>query len=454
MRRANLLVLACVLASCAPGTPGLFQQNVKVPGKFALAPSAELQQAAQSRWWEGLNDSALNRIMERGLNQGLDLKAAGERIKEAEALYRSQGGTAALSGSLTATARVGESAGTSFSNSDVTFNPSYLVDLFGEQRARRDGAGSDLEARIFDAGAARLAYQQSLANTYLDVRFNQTLLQQRRNMIATRRQQIALMKEGLELGSEFVYTLRRAEAGLYEMLSNATDADAGVKRAIFALATLLDEPADPLIKELSAKGMRQPEPKANINPGIPAELLRNRPDIRAAEARIASRVGAFGITEAQLYPSLRIGGSVTVGSTESFSLVPQLTFPILDRGARLARRDAAISQVRQAEIAWRQTVLSAVEEVQTGIVEVRNWDAQVRDKARSVQKYTEVVNFVNEAADLQELTQLDNLEAQNDLSAALAELARARRNHAQSWVQLNVAIGQGWDSQVDVPAKK
>lgn len=447
MRHANLLVLACILASCSPTMPGVSRQDIKVPKTFALAPSAELQQAAQNTWWEGLHDPVLNRLMERGLTKSLDIQAAMERIREADALARVQGASAAVSGSLTATGRVGQTGGTSFSNTDVTFNPSYLVDLFGEQKARRESALYDVETRILEAGAARLAYQQALANTYLDVRFNQTLLQQRKRMISTRRQQIALMKESLELGGEFVYTLRRAEAGLLDMQSNATDAEASEKRGIFALATLLDEPAEPLIKELRAGSPRQPEPKANINPGIPAELLRNRPDIRAAEARIASRIGAFGVTEAQLYPSLRINGTVTVGSTETFSLIPQLTIPVLGRASRLARREAAMSQVRQAEIAWRQTVSSSVEEVQTGIVEVKSWDSQVRDKARAVQKYTQVVALVDEAAGLQELTQVERLDAQNDLNAALAELARARRNHAQSWVQLNIAIGQGWDHE-------
>ena len=159
---------------------------------------------------------------------------------------------------------------------------------------------------------------------------------------------------------------------------------------------------------------------------------------------ISAATAAIGVQEAQLYPTLRLDGSVSAATVNTVTLGPTLILPLLTRGVRLARRDAARANAVEAEATWRKTVLSAVEEVQTALVRLQQADQQVAALRRAVITYRDTRRLSQEAFELNAVTVLDVLDTEDSLTSTELNLAAARRSFAQSWAQLNVGIGQGW----------
>jgi multidrug efflux system outer membrane protein len=179
---------------------------------------------------------------------------------------------------------------------------------------------------------------------------------------------------------------------------------------------------------------------------VPAALLKNRPDVRAAEAALASAVAQIGISEAQLYPSLRLNGALTVTQGGSLSVGPTFSLPVFDRKARLAGRDVAVARAAEAELFWRNTVLTGVEEVQLGLSSLETSDKQVTTLTSAVSKFRDVATLSTEAFRLQAITYIEVLDVEESLNQSELQLINARRTYASSWAQLNVAIGQGWQT--------
>ena len=191
-------------------------------------------------------------------------------------------------------------------------------------------------------------------------------------------------------------------------------------------------------------GAPQPNPPSSDAAGVPADLLRNRPDVRAAERELAAAVSAVGVAEAALYPSINLSGNVTVGDSESWSFGPTLSIPLLNRPLLAARRDAAVARVQQAEIEWRRTVLAAVEEVQSAQSTFARSRQRLAAQQRAVDSYTQLVALSREAYQLGTTTLFALLDAEQSLADAQVAAATARRDVAADWLALQIAAGKGW----------
>jgi multidrug efflux system outer membrane protein len=169
--------------------------------------------------------------------------------------------------------------------------------------------------------------------------------------------------------------------------------------------------------------------------------------VRAAERRLAAATADVGVAEAALYPSINLSGNVTVSDPQSWSFGPTLSIPLLNRPALAARRDAAIARVQQAELGWRQTVLAAVQDVQsaqsTFIRSRQRLDAQ----QRAVESYSQLVELSRQAYQLGTTTLFALLDAEQSLADAQIAAATARRDVGINWLTLQVATGKGWAVQ-------
>lgn len=435
-----------VLSSCGTVGPNFLRPEVQLTDRFALAPEAPLRQAADDTWWRGLHDPVLNGLVERALAQNLDLQTARARILEAQALVRTTAPISRADGTATARADSTWVDGARTDTSSASATAGYTFDLWGERRRRQEQAEANLQAAIYDAAAARLAIQTAVVSTYVDARYFQRAAVLRRQSIGNRSRIVGVLRERNRIGDETALALRRAEAELALQRAELPDLEAGLQTSAFALATLLSAPGDQVLGLLTAKPEGQPMPRGGLNADIPAALLHNRPDIRASEARLAAAVAEVGVLEAQLYPSLRIGGSVTLSATDSVTLGPALSLPIFDHALRKARRDAARARVTAAETTWRKTVLDAVEEVQSGLARAYSWDRQVSALGSALDKYRDAASLSREAFGLSAITLLEILDAEDNLTSVSLRLANAKRNYAISWAGLNSAIGQGWNA--------
>jgi outer membrane protein, multidrug efflux system len=191
------------------------------------------------------------------------------------------------------------------------------------------------------------------------------------------------------------------------------------------------------------------------DPGIPADLIRNRPDIRAAEARYDAARAALGQARAALYPSLSLSGTIeaertTQGAASSsgslLSLGPSLRLPALPQGPARASISAAESRVAAAHADWTSAVLTALYEVEAALIDYR---AAVRAEAaaeRAVTLHAQARRLMRDATSAGEATLSDLISVEDALAAAETLQASAQLNRARSFALLNIRLGAGADS--------
>ncbi|WP_105372081.1 efflux transporter outer membrane subunit [Neorhizobium huautlense] len=448
-----------LLSGCVVG-PDHTAPEIALPGKFAEAKAASNGDVSQVAWWKAFNDSRLNGYVQQGLNQNLDILQALERINAAQANVTIAGAGSLpsldLSASSTTTGVHTKAGTTSFDRTTVSggsADASWFLDLFGLYRRSKESALASLDASYAAADVARLTYLSQVAAAYIDVRYYQERIAIARQNLGSRRETLDLTKLQLEAGAASRLDVVQSEGLVNSTLAEIPGLETQFRTAAHRIATLLGQPASSLVPELQ-RGARQPVPRFNTKAGIPADLIRNRPDIRAAERQLASAVAEIGVAEAQLYPAITLGGSISprynaiAGALDTRSLTwsfgPQLSLPIFDGGRLKGNVKLAESTAREAYLNWKQSVLDAVEEVENALAAVARDRRTVDALQATVKSYQEALQLATASYRDGASSLLDVLDAQRQVSTAQANLAQAVQQVAQDYVALNVAIGGGY----------
>lgn len=444
MKKALIaLSVTPLVAACAVG-PEYSPPTMALGTQFVGGPSGSLEDPSREPWWEGFHDGYLDTLVERGLKQNLDILTVLSRIEQAEANVRANGGAANFSGGLDAsrTVRGGEDLDRNY-NSAATLSGTYVIDLFGGNKRGREQAVAQLEAQGFDAGSARLAFLTSLTTNYINARFNQEAAALTRRTIESRQETLRLVDQRRAVGAASQLELVQARADLESAQADLPGFNAGFEAAVFAIATLLAEPAGPILGQMQ-RGAAQPIPGHRYATGVPADLIRNVPSVRFAERNLAAAVANVGVAEAALYPALSLNGTITTGTTGTWSFGPSINLPIFNRGVLNAQRDASVAAAEEAEIAWRAAVLSAVENVEVGTSAYRNSQRTVASLRRAVASNDEALDLSRETYEAGALTLLDLLDTERNASNQRLSLAAAQRDLANDWISLQIATGRGW----------
>ena len=444
--RFAALPLVGILAGCvslsAPQVP-----TMAVPASFSAAPARPADNA-MNRWWLSFRDAHLNALIERGLQQNLDIAQAVELINEANSarIGAGSGLRPMVSGSV---AGAVEQQGGGGAASSVTHagNASWLIDLFGQGANAQRAAVANIEAAHLSADAARLTFLSEVTLAYIELRYYQELLALTRLNLATRQETLDLTNRLLQIGAGSQLDVLQAQSALDATTLQMPALEMGFIRELNRLATLTAQSTEQIRVELE-RGAPQPWPRLRVNAGVPADLIRQRPDIQRAERVLRAAWAEAGIAEAQLYPSISLGGSINIvqlaaGTTSGWSFGPTLNLPFLDGGASRANHQVALSRVEQAYIGWQSTVRSAIEEAENALAALRR-DARSLDAANklkdSATKQLELARFSYESGEGQIL---DVLNAERGLFDARGEVADATLQYAKDFVILNVAIGGG-----------
>lgn len=437
------LPLLFLLSACAVG-PDYKVPQMALTSRFADGDGAPTGDVALQRWWSVLRDPTLDALADRGLAQNLDIQTAVERINQAEAALRATGAVALVNGNLEGNVRRSQAvSGIIDTQSSGTAAGTLVIDLFGGEARTRQQAEAELQATELDVGTARLAFLSSLVGSYVDARYYQAARAITLSLIDSRQQTLGLVQRQRDAGLATDLDVLQSQALLEETRATLPAFEQGFHASVYAIATLLAEPAQPILAAMQ-RGAPQPVPPRGDEAGLPAELLRNRPDVRAAERTYAAAVAGVGIAEAQLYPSLTLAGSVTTSSQPTWGFGPTLVIPVLDQPLLRANRDQAISVARQAELGWRSTVLQAVEEVQTAQGATMRGRRTVSAQQAATTTYGRARDLSRTTYEAGTTTFLDLLDAERSAGQTQLALALATRNLANNWVSLQVAAGRGW----------
>ena len=459
-----------LLSGCVVG-PDYEPPAAAMPVKYSEASGKPAENVTLTPWWESFRDKKLNGIVHEGMAENLTVQQALERIIEARANVVAAGAGALPqvngNGSATAEGQDGsylreQSGGLSSHSETKTLTAgvgaSWLLDFFGQYRRARESAQASLDASYDDVNVARLAYLSDLVSSYINARYYQEALALTRKSLVSRRETLKLTNDIREAGAASSLDVVQAEGLVNQTLSELPGLETGFHQSANHIATLLGQPAASLTGEL-IKGAAQPVPRYATKVGVPADLIRNRPDIRAAERRLAAATAQIGVAEAQLYPSLTLDGTIgasriissaATGGLSSWSFGPSLVVPVLNGGALKAQVDIAKSGSAQQYLAWKETVLNAVEEVENAQIAIRRDAQTVAALRKVVASYEQALSLARDSYSGGASTVLDVLDAERNVATGRLSLASAIRQLALDYVALNVAIGGG--AEIGAPA--
>ncbi len=449
--RGRVASAACALlalAGCAVGPdyqpPELAMQQAYVD----VNNPQSLQRTDTLRWWEHFNDPVLNAWVVQGLDTNLSIAASVERISAAQAVLRGTGVNAAISGDLTASStRAGADNIATVTNESAGLSGNLAIDLFGGIRREREAAQANLLAVVNDSQTARLAYLSALVNAYVNARYYQYAIVMTEQAIDSREQTLAITQRQRAVGSATELEEEQVKALLFNAQADIPDLNANFLAQMYAIATLLGEPVGPLLADMQAStptvsallGLNLETP---YQAGVPADLLRNRPDVRAAEQRLRLAFANIGVASAARLPSLSLTGTIS-SDNNAWGFGPVVTLPIFNQGALAANQDQAEAQAREAFIIYQQTVLTAVEDVQSAN------SAWLRDRhkvdllRKSVNAYTRAFDLSMQTYQVGVMTLLDLLDTDRNLNNARLAYAAALRDLSADWARLQIALGAG-----------
>ncbi len=471
-----LLATAAALAGCTVGPDHRIRtaEELGVPVGFSV-PAAQTREDL-TQWWTRFDDPLLQRLVASAADTNLDVAQAVARLRQArESLVQSRaqllptvnasggytrsqnliGGTSTVvlpDGTVTDISRGNSS---SFS---AGASVAYQLGLFGEVRRSVEASRADYEASGYNYAALVISTQAEIARNYVLARAAQAQLG---NALAS----LALQDDNLEIAGF------RVQAGLVSSLdaeqarsqraqtaASIPSIEASYNSAVSRLGVLTGQAPGALKAEMEAV---RPIPKgpAQVGAGIPADVLRQRPDVLAAERGLAAATARIGVARAQLYPALRMTGNLATNAGSLgglfdtvvgtlFGGVSQLIF---DGGATRAQIRSNEAAAEGAFAAYKGTVLAALEDVEIALVAL--------DTARARQRaFTVALDAANTTALLARLQYRSGLtdfitlnQAEASLLGARNGLVQAQSDEAAALVQLFLALGGGWDSSAPAP---
>ena len=463
----SLLMLASsVLAGCAVG-PDYAPPATAVPAGWSrLDPSAQPAMRADasgdlSQWWQSLDDALLSELVGDALLASPDLRSAQARLREARARR-----TVAAAGrfpSVIASGNASRSQSSEALGSGDTrnffsagFDASWELDVFGGVRRSVEAAEADLESAEASLHDTRVSLAAEVALNYVEVRTRQ-------NLIAIARANLDTQSETLQL------TDWRAQAGLVssqdveQARSNREQTRAQIPALEILLAEaeprldiLLGQPPGGLHARLASAGPLPAVPE-QLAVGIPADALRQRPDVRAAERRLAAETARVGVAEAARYPAFNLSGSIglealTLGAlgnsgAATSSLFAGITAPVFNAGRLRAQVEIQDAVREQAMVAYEQAVLVALQEVENALVALSRNRERTEALANAAEAVRNAAALARQRYGAGLIDFQSVLDSERSVLALEESLASSRANGVQELIRLYKALGGGWSPQ-------
>ncbi len=467
MRAAALPLLgaiALLLQACA-SAPAYQRPALALPASFQEGglPWAQARPGdtlPRGDWWTLFDDPVLDRLEAQVNADNHDLRAAAARA--AQALAAVQGAQAAGAPQLNAGVGgtrshvsanvVGRSlAGKTTSDFSVPLSLSWELDLWGRVASGVSAATADAQAGAADLGAVRLSLQAQTATAYFQLRALDAEKQLLQQVITNDAADVDLTRQRRQVGIASDLELAQSQAQLDGARAQLTDLDIARSAAEHALATLTGRPA----ATLAAWGQVSTLPAPPAVPAVlPSELLQRRPDIAAAERRVAAANARIGVAQAAFYPSLSLGGSAGLESSSIaqlaalpshfWALGPLLAGAIFDGGARDSRLRQADAAHDAAAEGYRQQTLVAFQEVQDQLAALRLLAEESLSQGRASAAAAQALALTRDRYRVGTVSYLEVLVAENSDWAARQRLLDIQRRRLQASVQLLKALGGGW----------
>ncbi|OQX20135.1 MAG: hypothetical protein BWK76_02455 [Desulfobulbaceae bacterium A2] len=460
---ATLTLLTLLATGCAVG-PDFQPPSVAVPqGWHAQSAQPDTDQAAVgdlTRWWQGFNDPILDSLIARAWEKNLDLRQAEARIRQARAV--SAGAVAGLWPSLDATAGYRRSRSSSDGttvHSDLYqagFDASWEVDIFGSTRRGMEAAEADLRAAIDGRRDLMVSLTAELAGNYVSLRSLQQRLDIARRNLAVQEQSVELTRRRQQGGFTSGLDVAAAEGQAAVTAAQLPLLASAIDQAIHGVGLLLGEQPAALFAELAPPALPPPVPPV-FPVTLPADLVGRRSDIRRAEALAHAATARVGVAEAARYPRVVLPGSIGFQNSSSgelfswpnriWSVGPSISWALFDAGALRAGVEKQRAVLDEAVLAYEQTVLTALHEVENNLVAAAREEERGRELVRAVAANKKTLALATRLYREGQVDYLSVLDAQRALYSSEDTLAQSHRSQAGSVIALFKALGGGWQQE-------
>ncbi len=468
MRPLALALPLALLTACASVGPDYYgPPPIDAGSGWTLAPASDAGIADLGRWWSALGDPTLDRLMATALAQNLDLRQAAARIDEARALRdRVAGGaspTVAVGTSVNRRRQsengplpVGNIPGLDATQTihDAGFDAAWELDLFGARRRALEGADARLQATEAEAQGVRMRIVAEVARTWFTAVGAGNELNTCQASLDTWRQTLELVRLRHAAGDASAADVETTYAQWAAANALLPDIQARQRAAVLALGVLLGAPPERELALLDAAAT--PAALRALPVGARADLLRRRPDVLAAERRLAASSADIGVATAELFPKLSIGvgggfqaldsGNWFDSASSRFSILPLISWRVFDGGRVRAEIRAREAGQRQAALAYEQAVLAALGDAERTLGDYRGGLDTLERRGMALDAARTSYGHAKARYAAGDIALIELLAAQRGLHEAETAAARAHTNAAVQLVALYKALGGGWEA--------
>ena len=462
------LCLALASSGCLL-TKDLPDPALDIPAGYKAAGAKNpLDAPPKLDWWRGFRSAELTTLMEEAQTVNLDIAAATARFKQADAQARVTGAALLPSlqgnGSETYSRTSGSSAsgltngGREVVNYSASLSASYELDFWGKNRDAAQAAEETAVADRFDRDVVALTALTSVANAYFQVLAAQDRLRTAQQNIASAVRILNAIKERFSAGTGTDLDVAQQETVVANQRALVPPLRQTLQQNINALATLVSRPPESL--RVTGGSMNQIVPP-RVTPGLPSELLTQRPDIRRQEAQLASATANVGSARAQFFPSIQLTGQGGYQSSSLvslfqphaafFSMVGSLTQPIFDGGRILGNFE--LTQAKQDELlqTYRKTVVQSFADVDNALTSIRETTNKLRLQREVLAASRRAFQLSEQQLRAGTADIVTVLNTQLTLFQAEDAMWQAQLARLLAIVSLYQALGGGWEPRMERP---
>ena len=459
------ILLAVTLGACTKVGPDYVPPQPQMPDAWYqdLTEGLSQGQADLRTWWTSLNDPILDRLIQRATTGNLDVRIAFSRIQQARAglgiargdLYPDINGsgfleTSRLSEGITEVPPPPQSRSDEFYG--VGLDATWEIDFWGRIARSIESADAGFAATVENYRDVLVVLYAEIANTYTEVRTLQARIRFASGNVTSQRGtlRVARDRERAQLAPEL--DVRQAQLNVASTEAFVPRLQASLTRAMNRLGVLLGERPSALHAELAPE-LPVPPPPDRILVGMPADLLRQRPDIRGAERALAAQTARVGVATADLYPAFSLSGTFAFEATTSsflefddraYSFGPSFRWNLFDGGRVRNRIRLEDARTAEALIVYERTVLDALEEVESAFAAYVQERRRLAALERSVTAARAAARLVRQLY-VSGLTDFQNVfDTESQVFVQEDALAESQGALIQNLVRVYRALGGGW----------
>lgn len=464
---AMLLLTGCTtVGPDYKGAPAIAAEALQQSRFKRDDPSADAVAPVAAQWWRALGDATLDALVEQALTQSPTLQAAEARLRSARAAFNAQEANGRPTGSASALgAGVWQGPGTDHESSlhlySVGFDATWEVDLFGGTRRAVESASAQAQAVQADLADAQVSLTAEVASTYVGLRAQQGRQALLRDTATFDAQALALVLQRRDQGVATVDDVEQRAQQAEATQSSLADVAAEIAASLDRLALLTGQAPGALDEQLAAVMPTTsalpvlPRAPDRVAIGDPASLLQRRPDIRAAERRLAGRNAQIGQEKAKYFPKLSLLGNIGVAGTDpgkllrtdklALAAVPYLSWNFLDFGRTAAAvRDAEAGR-DEAVANYKAAVLGALQDANTSLARFGRQRQSVQHLLAQQGSTERTLELTRQRRQAGAASQIDLLDAQRRDTEARLKALDGESALLKDFVALQKSLGLGWD---------